>query len=313
MPDISIIIVSWNVKDFLRKCLSSIYRFTEGLEFEVFVVDNNSSDGSSGMVKSEFPQVRFVENSSNLGFSSANNQALKISSGRYRLLLNPDTEITDNAFKKMVEFMDAREEIDALGCRLLLGDGSLQRSCRHFPSLFTDFMETFYLDSIFPNSGFFNYYRMGDWAHNDTREVDHVYGACLLVRGSVFERLGYLDEKLFMYYDEIDLCFRIKKSGGKVYFTDKISIIHHSNKSSDQDRIACEHYKHNSRLSFFKKHYGLLSVYALSINLAVKTFMVWIIFGMTHFLLKYPRDIDHFKSPIRIMWYENIKFFKNLK
>ena len=243
-----------------------------------------------------------------MGFSSANNQALKTSSGRYRLLLNPDTEITDNAFKNMVEFMDARGDIDALGCRLLLGDGSLQRNCRHFPSLFTDFMEIFYLDSIFPKSRFFNYYRMGDWAHNDTREVDHVYGACLLIRQEALKRVGFLDEDLFMYYDEIDLCFRIKKSGGKVLFTDKISIIHHANKSSGQDADLCEHYKQASRIHFFAKHYGKFSVALLGLNLLVKKFLILPVLGISHIAFRRPRDIEALKKPLDIMWSELIKY-----
>lgn len=313
MFDISVIIVSWNVRDFLQKCLASVYRLTEGISFEVFVVDNNSADGSSGMVKQGFPGVHLIENRVNMGFAAANNKALEISSGRYKLLLNPDTELIDNTLKKMVDFMDARKDIDALGPRLILGDGSLQRNCRHFPSVFTDIMETFYLDSFFPSSRFFNRYRMGSWAHEGTRQVDHVYGACLLVRQETFKNIGLLDEGLFMYYDEIDLCYRIKKSGGKVFFTDTITVIHYANKSSAQDEAACEHYKHYSRLSFFMKHYGSLSVYILAVNLAIKTFIVWGAFGISHLLFKRPRDLEYLKKPIRIMWAEQAKFLKNKK
>lgn len=313
MCDISVIIVSWNVRDFLQRCLASIYRFAEGISFEVFVVDNHSADGSAGMVKQEFPEAHLIENPLNMGFATANNTAFKISSGRYRLLLNPDTELIDNALKKMVDFMDSRKDIDALGCRLLLGDGTLQRSCRHFPSIFTDLMETFYLDSIFPSSQFFNRYRMGSWGHDDTRQVDQVFGACLLVRQEVLKRVGFLDENLFMYYDEIDLCYRIKKSGGKVFFIDTVSVIHYSNKSSDQDADACERYKDHSRLCFFKKHYGLLSVYILAINLAVKTFIVWGVFGVLHLLFKHPRNLEYLKKPVRIMWIEQARFLKNKK
>lgn len=306
--DVSIIIVSWNVKEFLKRCLGSVYRFTEGVNLEVFVVDNHSLDESPEMVKRDFPAVRLIENRENRGFSAANNEALSRASGRYVLLLNPDTELVDNACKKMMDFMDSRKDADGLGCRLISGDGRLQPSCRHFPSVFTDIMETFYLDSLFPRSGFFNYYRMGSWDHKGTRRVDVVYGACFMVRREIFSRIGLLDEGLFMYYDEIDLCYRIKRAGGSIYFTDDVTVIHYANKSSSQDSTACERYKDASRLRFFAKHYGIYSVYFLMLDLAIQTFLVWVLGGVSHLIFRRPRDLDYIKRPIRIMWGEHMRF-----
>jgi GT2 family glycosyltransferase len=151
---------------------------------------------------------------------------------------------------------------------------------------------------------------MGGWNHTGTRQVDQPYGACLLIRRSILDEVGLMDERFFMYYDEVDLCYRIKKSGGRVYFTDAITVIHHANQSSSQIALDCERYKDRSRLLFFAKHYGAWSVCLLAINLAVKTILVWPVFGLSYTVIRRPRDPEHFKAPIRIMWGEIARFFK---
>lgn len=308
--DITIVIVNWNVKGFLKKCLESVYKFTQGVEFEVFVVDNNSSDGSQDIVRLEFPRVNLIANNENYGFSKANNQALKVACGRYVVLLNPDTELIDNSMKAMVEFMDSRLDIDAIGCKLIYPEGDTQHSCRHFPSLFTDLMENLYLDSIFPKSYFFNRYRMGDWAHNDFREVDQPYGACLLFRQEVMKKIGLMDERFFMYYDEVDLCYRIKKTGGKIYFIPDIKVIHYSNRSSKQVSVTCEHYKYRSKFLFFDKHYGRCSLLLLALSLVLRSILAWVIFPLTHIVCGQPKDAKYFQQYSGIIWSEYINFFK---
>ncbi len=308
--DLTIIIVNWNVKEFLKKCLESVYKFTQGLEFEVFVVDNNSSDGSRDMVKAEFPQVSLIANNENYGFSKANNQALRAARGGYLVLLNPDTELIDNSMKAMVDFMDSRPDIGAIGCKLIYPEGDTQHSCRHFPSLFTDLMENLYLDSFFPKSHFFNRYRMGDWAHNDLREVDQPYGACLLFRREVMKKIGLMDERFFMYYDEVDLCYRIKKTGGKIYFVPDIKIIHYANRSSNQVSVTCEHYKYRSKFLFFDKHYGRCSLLPLALSLVSRSILAWVIFPLTHIACGRPRDVKYFRQYSGIIWSEYLNFFK---
>ena len=182
---LSVIIVNWNVREYLKKCLSSIYAHTKDLEFEVYVVDNNSSDGSQDMVKKDFPGVRLIESSKNLGFASGNNLALKECDPHYVLFLNPDTELIDNSLKAMAVYMDTHPEAGSIGCKLLHPDGTQQLTCRNFPSLFTDLMEKLNLDWIFQRNGFFNYYRMGLWEHNYSKEVNVPTGACLLVRQDI--------------------------------------------------------------------------------------------------------------------------------
>jgi len=308
--DISVVIVSWNVKDFLRKCLSSIYRFTEGLDFEVFVVDNNSSDNTAAMVKEEFPQVRLIANQENLGFSRANNLALNKCAGRYILFLNPDTELIENSLKMMAEFMGAHPEVTALGCKLVFPDGSLQHSSRYFPSPFTDLMENLYLDAIFPYSGFFNRYKMGFWSHDRMREIDVPYGACLLVRKETLDKIGFFDERFFMYYDEIDLCYRIKKARGKIYFVPDIKVVHYGNKSYKQAALQCDRWKLRSKLLFFEKHYGSFGVAALIFGLVLNTIIVWSILSASHYIFRRPRELGYFKGCIRLIWDEYIQYLK---
>jgi len=301
---LSIIIVNWNVRDFLKKCLQSICHFSSGIEFEILVVDNNSVDGSAEMVRAEFPEVHLIANEENSGFSKANNQALRDCHGRYVLLLNPDTELIDNAFKKMVDYMESHADIDCLAPQLLYGDRSVQRTCRHFPSFFTDLMENLFLDAAFPKSTFFNRYRMGAWPHDSACFVDQPFGACLMFKSEVFKAIGLMDERFFMYYDEVDLCFRLKKAGGKIYFLPDIKIIHHANKSSSQVSLECEHYKYRSKFLFFEKHYGRWSLGVLGVTLLLRQTLVSAVFPLTHLLSRRPRDISYFRQYSNIAWQE---------
>lgn len=307
--DVSIVVVNWNVRELLKSCLESVYTYTKDISFELFVVDNNSNDGSAAMVAGSFPAAHLIANTANLGFASANNQAFTKCTGRYILLLNPDTELTDNTVKKMCSFMDAHPEADALGIKLTYPDGRLQPSCRHFPSIAIDFFESLYLDQAFPCSMIFNRYRMGCWKHDDTRQVDQPYGACLMFRKSTLDRIGFMDERFFMYYDEVELCYRLKRSGGKIFYTDTITVIHHGSQSSKQAISACDHYKHYSRLLFFEKHYGAWSVYVLTGNLIIRTLIAWGLFPLMHRIIGRPRDPEYFKEPARIMWEETRRYF----
>jgi GT2 family glycosyltransferase len=300
--DISISIVSWNVKDLLKQCLASLGVLCRGFTHEIFVVDNNSSDESVAMVRAEFPAVRLIALKENKGFSGANNEALRRASGRYVVLLNPDTRLKDNAFLAMVSFMEAHQEAAGLAPRLEYPDGSVQASCRHFPTPLIDFFESLYLDHMFPRSRFFNRYRMGEWRHDTLREVDQPYGACLMFRQSVLSEVGLMDERFFMYYDEVDLCYRVKRAGGKIYFNPEISIVHYANQSSNQAQAACELYKAKSRFLFFGKHYGVFGQVALFLNLLVRSFMVWAVFGLTRFVVRRPRSLESFRGPVRVLW-----------
>ncbi len=259
MVDLSIIIVNYNVKHHLRECLQSIYRSTKGVSFEITVVDNNSTDGSVDTVKSEFPGVKLIENWQNLGFAKATNQVLREYEGKYVLLLNPDTVVLPNALDKMVEFMDENPRTGALGCRLLYPDGSLQPSCRSFPTLITAFFENTGLEKLFLRNRIIGRHRIGHWDYNDIREVDQPMGSALMVRRETITQVGLMDEQFYIYYEDVDWCFRIKKRGWKIYFIPRAEIIHYGGQSAwpNMPKMRIQGYK--SRHKFFRKHHGILS------------------------------------------------------
>jgi len=256
--DLSIIIVNYNVKYHLGESLQSIYGNRKGISFEIIVVDNDSTDGSVDMVKSRFTEVRLIENCQNLGFARAVNQGLIESKGRYLLLLNPDTVVLPGALDKMVEFMDENPRAGALGCKLLNADGSLQPSCRSFPTLRGAFFENIGLERLFPGNRVIGQYRMGYWGHNCVREVDQPMGANLMLRSAAISQVGLMDEQFYMYYEEVDWCYRIKKEGWKIYFTPYAEMIHYGGKSTRQAvrNMLIERYR--SMHKFYRKHFGLI-------------------------------------------------------
>jgi GT2 family glycosyltransferase len=253
--DLSIIIVNWNTVDLLRQCLQSIYANTHGVDYEAFVVDNNSSDGSTQMVSKCFTQVRLIPNRENYGFAKANNQAIAQCNGRYILFLNPDTTVVNNAIGKMLSFMKGHPDTGALGCKLLNPDGTLQPSCRSFPSFKYMFYEWIGLSRLFPKSKIFGRYKMTYWDHKDVREVDQPMGACLMVRRDVIDQVGPFDEGYFMLFEEVDLCYRIKKAGWKIYFIPDAEVIHHHSYSVNKVKNRMLFNSHKGMYRFYKKHY----------------------------------------------------------
>jgi GT2 family glycosyltransferase len=254
---LSVIIVNWNTKQLLLDCIKSIFEQKQDFPLEVIVVDNGSSDGSVAAVAQRFPQTRLITNQDNVGFAKANNQAIRIAYGEYILLLNSDTLILGDALAQMVRFLDAHPEAGAVGCKLLNADGALQLSACNFPDLSTLVFETLYLDKIFPRSRLFGRYYLTYWDHNDIREVHYVSGACLMVRKRTIEQVGLLDEDYFMYAEEMDWCYRMKKLGWKVYYLPTAEVIHYGGQSSKAIPAETFQYHLRSLLLFFRKHYGL--------------------------------------------------------
>ncbi|MDO9464615.1 MAG: glycosyltransferase family 2 protein [bacterium] len=278
---LSIVIVNWNAEGFLKDCLNSIYKSCK-LKLEVFVVDNSSSDKSMEVLENEFPQVKIIKNKENLGFARANNQAIKQSRGRYVLMLNPDTIVLPNALDIMVEFMDEHTEAGACGPKLLNPDGSLQPSCRSFPTLLTTLFEETLLNRIFPKNRVIGEYRMGYWDHGDIWEVDQPMGSALMVRREAIEQVGLLDEQFFIYYEEVDWCYRMKKRSWKVFFLPQAQIIHYGGASCNQDRGINLMEMYRSLIKFFRKHYGQTSVILLRFlivyGLLLRTFIFSILY-----------------------------------
>jgi GT2 family glycosyltransferase len=257
--DVSIIIINWNTKDLLRDCLDSVIEQTSKVDYEIIVVDNNSTDDSVQMVKNDFKQVILIENPDNRGFAAANNQAMKIAKGRYVLLLNSDTVVLDKAIEKTIEFSAKNPKVAATGCKVLNPDGSLQRTCFMFPSVLNMFLSSTYLYKLFPKSRFFGREQMTWWDRDDAREVDVVTGCFMLVRKDAIENVGLMDEDYFMYGEETDWCFRFKKNGWKNMFTPVGQIIHYGGQSTSQVKAEMILQLRGSILLFIKKNKGILS------------------------------------------------------
>jgi GT2 family glycosyltransferase len=187
MLDVSIIVVNWNGRNLLARCLQCVETTIKRVSYETIVVDNASTDGSQEMVQKQFPNIKLIQNNQNVGFASANNQAMEIAQGRYVLLLNSDAFVKDCTVDTMVAFMDKHPEAGMAACKLLYEDGTVQPSCSHFPTLETEFYTAVGLEKLFPNSPTFGKYMMHDWDHNDVREVDVILGAFMLVRREAIE------------------------------------------------------------------------------------------------------------------------------
>jgi len=229
---VSIVIVSWNTRDILRDCLRSVYDQTEGIPFEVIVVDNASSDGSAETVASGFPQAILIRNATNRGFAAANNQGIAVAKGRYVLLLNSDTVVLDQAVMKAVAFADQHLDAAVVGCRVLNPDRSLQPTCFTFPSLLNLLLLTTYLAKVLPRNRFFGREKMAWWDRSDVRAVDVVTGCFMLVRRDAIAAVGAMDEDYFMYGEETDWCWRFKRCGWQVLFTPSAEIVHLGGQSS---------------------------------------------------------------------------------
>ncbi len=261
MPDVSIIIVNWNTRDLLAKCLRCVEDTVKKVSYETYVVDNASTDGSPDMVRKDFPNVKLIANTENVGFAKANNQAMRVCEGRYVLLLNSDAFVKENTIDHMVEFMEAHPDAGMAGCKLLYEDGSLQRSCATFPTLATEFYIAVGLDKIFPNSPTFGKYLMTDWNYATTRVVDVIMGAFMLARADVIKMVGLMDEAFFMYSEEVDWCYRFKEAGWKVYFCPDVEAVHLWGGSSKVIKTQSLIRLYKARVQFFRKHYGSVTAF----------------------------------------------------
>jgi GT2 family glycosyltransferase len=253
---LSVIIVNYNVRHFLEQALGSVRRALEGIDGEVWVVDNNSVDDSVRMVQEKFPEVKLIANSTNPGFAKANNQAIRASTGEYVLLLNPDTLVEEDTFAQCLAFMDAHPEAGALGVKLIDGSGKyLPESKRGFPSPWVAFCKTFGLSTLFPKSRVFNYYYLGHLDASETNECDVLVGAFMFMRRAALDRAGWLDEAFFMYGEDIDLSYRIVQAGYKNYYYPHTSIIHYKGESTKKGSLNYVRTFYQAMIIFARKHF----------------------------------------------------------
>ena len=263
--DVSIIIVNWNTRGPLLKCLESVFRHSGGLSFDVTVVDNGSRDGSVETVRKNYPRVTIIANSSNLGFSRANNQAITSTSGRYCLFLNSDAELTSQALERMFEFMENNPRVGVAGAKLLNKDGSMQNSFDNIPTLTTELLNKSLLRAVFPRK-----YQSKKSPITAPMEVESVIGACMLIRRKALDEAGLFDEDYFLFLEETDLCCRMRKAGWKVLYLPQVQVYHlqGESKAIDPGRAWIEYYR--SLYTFFRKNRGYLSYVTLRILKAIK-------------------------------------------
>ena len=234
--NLSIIIVNWNSKEYLRKCLNSILAETRDLDYEIIVIDSASFDGCSEMVRKDYPQVRFIQSRENLGFSKANNLAFQTAAGEFVLFLNPDTEIVGPAIQTLHSALKRLPKAGAIGGKLLNSDGTLQTSCvQAFPTILNQVLSAAVLRRLTPRSRLWGMQALFDGC-NQSSEVDMISGACLMMRRSVFERIGLFSTEYFMYAEDVDLCYKSRRQGFTNYYIGEAVIVHHGGGSSQQAR-----------------------------------------------------------------------------
>ncbi|MBN1298780.1 MAG: glycosyltransferase family 2 protein [Actinobacteria bacterium] len=270
--ELSIIIVSYNSRSYLDECLKSIFKYhpfekndsalikgydkggASNISTEVFVVDNGSNDGSAELVRDNYSDVKLIANSQNLGFSKANNIAIKKSNARYVMLLNSDCEVYQGSIEKLVNFMQNHPEAGVAGPKIINSDGSIQLSCRRFPSFFDAGMHSL-LEHIIPGNRFSRRYKLADVNREKPFEVDWVSGSAMILRRRALNDSGLLDENYFMYVEDIDLCYQMWKKGWKVYYNPYSSMLHHVGKSTHHGATAASVRMQKSIFYFFWKNY----------------------------------------------------------
>ncbi len=253
--DLSVVIVNWNTKDFLRGCLRSIAQFPPSCSYEVIVVDNASADGSADMVRDEFPDVRLIANTGNLMYAEGNNQGIDRSSGEFILLLNPDTEVKAGSLNALLASGREHPDAGAVGCRLISPDGSVQCSVRGFPAPMAVLWEYSRLSIVFPKSRKLGAYRMRYFRYDREAEVDQPMGSCLLLSRAAWCDVDKFDKEFPIFFNEVDWCYRAKLKGWKIYFTPSAEVFHHGGAGTGQMKPEMCRESHRSLWRFYKKHY----------------------------------------------------------
>ena len=306
MIDISIIIVNWNVKDLLDKCLASLHngRLAIGISHdnlpsvEIIVVDSASHDGSGEMIREKYPDVQLSVQGENVGFTRGNNIGFREAQGKYLLLLNPDTEIIDDAIVKVWQYMKQHSDVGIIGTHTLNTDDSHQSTRRRFPTLATGIFESTWLASFAPQS-IDRHYKMLDTDNNAVLDVDWVQGSFMLVRREVYEQIGGLDEGYVMYSEEMDWCKRAKDAGWKVVYHGGAFITHHGGQSSGQVAAFKQIQFHTSKLRYFRKHHGYMTYFILRVIILLQFAWQLIIEGIKG-LIGHKRDMR--MSRVKVYW-----------
>lgn len=307
MIDISVIVVNWNVKDLLDKCLASLHNsILLAMEssddsypsVEIIVVDSASSDGSVEMLSEKYPHVHLLAQDENVGFTRGNNIGFREARGKYLLLLNPDTEVTDNAIPQLWHYMNLNPDVGITGAHTLNTDGSHQSTRRRFPTLKTGVFESTWLSAYAPQS-IDTHYKMLDTDDDAILEVDWVQGSFMLVRHEVYEQIGGLDEGYVMYSEEMDWCKRAKDAGWKVVYHGGVLITHHGGQSSGQVAAFKQIQFHTSKLRYFRKYHGYKTYLILRLIILLQFTWQLIIEGLKG-LIGHKRDMR--MNRVKVYW-----------
>lgn len=254
--DISVVFISWKMKDLLQRCLETLYDFTTGINFEVVVVDNSSQDGTSEMIEKDFPLVKLIKNPENRGVAPARNQGIKETSGKYILILDADMELVENSILRLYEFMESTPDAGLVGSKLVDTDGGLQTSCKRFPNILAFIFRRLEHFEIIKNSKTLRFHTMREWDHKETREVDYLIGACQFFRREVIDKIGLYDDKIFYGPEDIDFCLRVWKAGWKVYYYPHTYIIHHEQRITKKKFFSKISYKHLLGIIYIYRKYN---------------------------------------------------------
>lgn len=262
--DLSIIIVSWNVREKLRENLAALFKSEGDFEFEVFVVDNASADGSAEMVKKEFPRVRLIANTKNLGFAKANNLAIREAKGNFVLLLNPDMRVLPGTLKKMLAWMRQNRQASVAGCRLISGSGDVIKHIRRFPTFWDQLAVVIKLPHLFP--AMLKKYLRPDFDYGRQAQVDSIRGSFFMIRRETLKKIPVLDERYFIWFEEVDYCRQVRESGGEVWYTPAAECIDYVGQSFRQvKRGQTQKYFRSSMLAYFEKWHPLWQCRVLKI------------------------------------------------
>jgi N-acetylglucosaminyl-diphospho-decaprenol L-rhamnosyltransferase len=250
--DVSIVIISWKMKDVLRVCLDSIYKFTKDISYEIIVIDNNSQDGTFEMIENDYKEITLLKNPVNRGVAPARNQGIKLASGRYILILDADMELKENSIEQLFRFMESFPDAGIVGCKLVDSNNNLQYSCKRFPNFLALIFRRLEHYKSIQNSNTLKNHVMKDWDHNSISEVDYIIGACQFFRAEVISRIGFYDEKIFYGPEDMDFCARIWKNNMKVIYYPFTNIFHHEQRITKKKIL--------SKISF-KHLYGIFYIY----------------------------------------------------
>ena len=254
--DLSIVIITWKMKNLLKVCVDSIYRCTKGLTFELIIIDNYSNDGTIELIENKFPNAFLIKNDENKGVAPARNQGIQIAKGKYVLILDADMELTEDSISQMFNFMESKESCGVVGCKLIDSAGNLQYSCKKFPTFKALLYRRLEKFSFIKNSKVLRDHTMAEWAHDKAQKVDYLIGACQFIRRDLMDQIGFYDDKIFYGPEDIDYCLRAWHAGWEVWYYPFTKIFHHEQRITKQKFFSKISVKHFIGISYLFKKYS---------------------------------------------------------